>query len=446
MFSSFWGGLTTVAIFVAAFNSWRNGRALNKIKENLDAVQFRLNRISDQTPYQPDEKSSLTPAKPSEAATENPAQTVQQKPQGKKSKYNLAQLAAAAKAGTNAATKAVAASENVEKRQSEKSPETPKPSINEIAKTQDNKDIAWAFRNTKNLEAETNSKPKQPTPQPTVKVEDIWKKYSNFEFDLGAKLPVWLGSVALIIAGFFFVKYSVENNLVPPYMRLIILYIVGAVMIMAAEQIRKRPKFANGRRISQALTGVGFAIIYGVLYAGSQIWHYIPEPLAIGGMVLTTLATLYMSIRYGIGVAYLALITAYLTPFLMKVGESSTLFLFAYILGIFTAMAYVARLQKWWNMLLVLLIGNFAWVGYWYSFAADPAQAIWVNIFLVAQSAVIVWSLKPLMDLTKNAKPSEAQKPTKLAVTSPINLQQSQQTLGKVVNIIAHIGGLTKSS
>lgn len=436
--SGFWGIILFIGVWVAGYFSWKSHKNTQELKHELSSLKTDIDSISKNVDKVIVATRSPQPQRPKEAdkpPEQDNVKQAQSQPsevkaklhaanedivvpeQDKTPKVNVSDNKSDDIKNLRKSLAELAAETPVQKELPEK--ETPEA---EPKKTASNA-TSWAY---KNFDGPIVRQPKE---QAKPK-GNVWKKYSNLEFDLGAKLPVWLGSIALIVAGFFFVKYSVENNLVPPYIRLIILSILGVVMVGGAEYIHKRPNFANGRRISQALVGVGLAIIYGVLFAASQIWQYLPVPLAMVGMVLTTLLTLYMSIRYGIGVAYLALITAYLTPILMNVRESSTLFLFAYILGIFAAMAFVAKLQKWWNMLFILLVGNFAWVGYWYYLVAEPNEAIWVNIFLVAQSALIVWSGKPLLSQAKNA--TEIEK---------IN-SASQGFLGKTINFIAHIGGL----
>lgn len=450
MFSSLWGVFIVFLVSVAAFFSWKNSQSIKAMREEVRDLRFYVRRMASRPPpdEQPEVKQTKTSAPPT--PPENPWEQDAEMDESP-IKQNNAKQAEPEKTSTKkpdevtplSVSSIVAELKNqTENKKSEPNFTTKKP---DQPKTDSKSKGAWAHKHadvsqpTKPSTAKITAKtPPQPAPKP----ENIWKKYSNLEFDLGAKLPVWLGSIALIVAGFFFVKYSVENNLVPPYMRLIILFILGLGMVGGAEFVRKRPKFANGRRISQALVGVGLAVIYGVLYAASQIWQYIPVPVAMVGMVLTTLATLYMSIRYGIGVAYLALITAYLTPILMNVKESSTLFLFAYILGIFAATAFVAKRQKWWNILLVMLVANFAWVGYWFYMVTNPNEAIWVNIFLVAQSAVIIWSTrlllgqKPASESIKDTSPEIVQKP------KSDQWLQSRKFAGWVMNLIAHIGGL----
>src|SRR5688500_3578160 len=44
----------------------------------------------------------------------------------------------------------------------------------------------------------------------------------GLERQFGAVLPVWVGGIAIAFAGFFLVKYSIENQLVGPHMRVVL--------------------------------------------------------------------------------------------------------------------------------------------------------------------------------------------------------------------------------
>ena len=44
----------------------------------------------------------------------------------------------------------------------------------------------------------------------------------GLERQFGAVLPVWIGGIALAFAGFFLVKYSIENELIGPHMRVVL--------------------------------------------------------------------------------------------------------------------------------------------------------------------------------------------------------------------------------
>ncbi|MGX9891698.1 MULTISPECIES: DUF2339 domain-containing protein [unclassified Wolbachia] len=63
------------------------------------------------------------------------------------------------------------------------------------------------------------------------------------------------------------VKYSIEIGLLGPNVRIILGLIFGISLLYAANWVHTRPKFANGMRIVQALSGAGIADLYICIFA-----------------------------------------------------------------------------------------------------------------------------------------------------------------------------------
>src|SRR5207237_486804 len=88
-------------------------------------------------------------------------------------------------------------------------------------------------------------KPPQPAATPILDVlEKRWKAFKDgvdWELFTGAKLFAWLGGLALFLAAGFFVKYSIDKNLIAPEIRLSIAASVGALLVAVSF------RFAKGR-------------------------------------------------------------------------------------------------------------------------------------------------------------------------------------------------------
>ena len=78
------------------------------------------------------------------------------------------------------------------------------------------------------------------------------------------------GGVALALAGFFLVKYSIDQNLLSPAVRVILGGLFGLGLLGAGHWLRAKPDLANGRRIAQSLSGAGLAVLYLALYAAKE--------------------------------------------------------------------------------------------------------------------------------------------------------------------------------
>ena len=105
------------------------------------------------------------------------------------------------------------------------------------------------------------------TPKTESQLESVSKV--GFEQQFGARFPVWIGGIALALAGFFLVKYSIDNNLLSPAVRVTLGGILGVALLYSAKWVRSKPDFANGVRIAQSLAGAGIAILYVVSFASA---------------------------------------------------------------------------------------------------------------------------------------------------------------------------------
>ncbi len=133
--------------------------------------------------------------------------------------------------------------------------------------------------------AQTDSPANDRTQTVLVKLERI-----SFEQQFGARLPVWIGGVALALAGFFMVKYSIEAGFLSPAVRVVLGIIFGAGLLCAATWLRAGESSANSARIAQALSGAGIADLYVYIFAATNLYDLVPGFIAFSGMALVTAA------------------------------------------------------------------------------------------------------------------------------------------------------------
>ena len=87
--------------------------------------------------------------------------------------------------------------------------------------------------------------PTPPKPRPPFD----WERF------IGVRLPVWLGALALSLAGFFFVRYSIEAGLLTPAFRVFAALLAAFGFLVGAEVVRRRVTADNGPAIAAALAG-----------------------------------------------------------------------------------------------------------------------------------------------------------------------------------------------
>lgn len=205
----------------------------------------------------------------------------------------------------------------------------------------------------------------------------------NFEQQFGARLPVWIGGISLALAGFFMVKYSIENQLVSPTMRVIFALIMGLGLVGAGQWIFRRPAIANSARLCQSLTGAGIVCLYGAFFAASNLYDLIPSMVSFFGMLGVTALAVILSVFQGPAVAVFGLIGGFLTPILIGSDEPNTLILFIYLYGLTMSLLYLARRQGWLWLSLPVYGLALLWALGWVAGAWNAADSIWVALYLV---------------------------------------------------------------
>ncbi|MDX1389233.1 MAG: DUF2339 domain-containing protein, partial [Acidobacteriota bacterium] len=180
------------------------------------------------------------------------------------------------------------------------------------------------------------------------------------ERQFGTRIAVWLGALALALAGGFLVKYSVEQGWIGPTTRIVLGLVFGASLLGVGEWIARR--YAA---LGQGLDAAGIAVLYSVLLAGVKLYGLYPPVVAFGGMLLTTAAAVVLSLRRGPLVAVLGLLGGFLTPILIGSTEPRPWFLVVYLVSLQSALLFVSRKMRWWPVAGLTLLGTMGWALLW---------------------------------------------------------------------------------
>jgi uncharacterized membrane protein len=223
----------------------------------------------------------------------------------------------------------------------------------------------------------------------------VEERSEGFEHQFGRRASVWLGAVALALAGFFLVKYSIEIGLLSPTVRVTMGIIFGSGLLYAGNHIRMKPGFANGRRIAQALSGAGIAVLYASFYAATSIYDLIPPFAAFAGMAVTTAIAVALSVWHGRPIALLGLLGGFLTPALVGSPHPQASILFIYIFLVLGGLMAIIRLRGWWPMGIPAVLGAYSWVPMWlHGGHFKPDDTLWLGLFLLASATTVVIASK----------------------------------------------------
>ncbi|MEY2497042.1 MAG: hypothetical protein QOD12_598 [Verrucomicrobiota bacterium] len=219
------------------------------------------------------------------------------------------------------------------------------------------------------------SVPKSPTPPSAPPRPPI-----DWEAFFGVKLFAWIGGFVLFLGIVFLVKYSFENNLITPAMRVAIGTVLGIGLIVTGWLTATRRYRVSG----QSLCATGVLVLYGNIFAAHVFYHLIALVPAFASMAVVTAAAFFLAVRMNAQViVVLGLLGGFLTPVLLSTGVDNPAALFGYIAVLNIGIAAVA-LRKRWDYLIALaaagtVLMQFGWAARFFEY---PKANTSVAIFL----------------------------------------------------------------
>lgn len=242
---------------------------------------------------------------------------------------------------------------------------------------------AWAQRPT----VAPTPKPAKPSDRPSL------------EQALGTRWLVWLGALAVALAGVFLAKYAVDQGLLGPAVRLTLGVLFGAALVVAGDILRHKAGRESNKTplsaasIPAALTAAGLAIAFACVYAAHALHGLIGAATAFVGLAALAGAAFLLALRHGISdgrpagafIALLGLCGGLGVPALVSSDQPSAWVLFGYLAVLNTAALTVGwRLPARW-LGLPVLAGAALWV---ITALGNAAPDLPIALFLVALSAV----------------------------------------------------------
>jgi uncharacterized membrane protein len=212
--------------------------------------------------------------------------------------------------------------------------------------------------------------PLRPLPEPQSEPESQPHRTSpfadlSFEGLIGGKLPIWVGGISLVFAGFFFVRFTIEAGLFGPGARSIAAMLFAFTLIGLSEYGGRLPKvgasFAADPRLGQSLAGAGVATLYGTLYMAAEIYGLVDVPTAFILVVLTTAAAFALALRHGPPTALMGLIGGFAAPWAAGMGANNLPNLLLYLAVFIAALFGLAVWRRWLWLLVLASGGGLAW-------------------------------------------------------------------------------------
>jgi len=227
--------------------------------------------------------------------------------------------------------------------------------------------------------------PPSPVPSSSQKI--------GFEEKFGTRWVVWVGGVALALGGIFLVRYTIQQGLIGPGVRIFLGALLALALVAAGEWSRRTEKLSAlagvpSAHIPGTLTAAGTTVAYATVYAAYGLYGFLPPTVAFVLLGAVALLTLGAALLHGPALAGLGVIGAYLAPMLVASTKPDFWSLYVYIAVVNAAAFALARFRMW----LWLAIAAVALGALWTlpGTQADTVTALGAHVFHVLAGFALV--------------------------------------------------------
>ena len=228
------------------------------------------------------------------------------------------------------------------------------------------------------------STPREPIKQEApTEMKTAKKGHVDLEKYIGENLISKIGIAILIIGVAIGAKYSIDNDLISPLVRIILGYIVGLSLLGISIKLKK-----NYLNFSAILVSGAMTIMYFITFAAYSFYALLPLLLAFILMLLLTVATVVVALNYNRQlIAHIGLVGAYSVPFLIS-DINDVSILFSYMAIINCGILFIA-FKKYWKPLNVVSFA-ITWLVFFSWYVSDYQSdkdfllaAIFLTLFFV---------------------------------------------------------------
>ena len=217
--------------------------------------------------------------------------------------------------------------------------------------------------------------PLPPVPRPSVE----WERW------IGVRGAAALGAAVLVVAALYFFKYSIDQGLISPRLRVATGVVVGLGCLVASDRTRR----SNHLVLANWLAGAGVAVLYTAFWALRSVYGLIGSLPAFGLMIAVTGVCVALAVRYqALAIAVLGLLGGFVTPFALSSGEDHPIGLFGYLLLLDVALLAVAHIRRWPSLAALSFLGTALYQVVWIAGRMDPGR-VWLGIGIVLLFGVV---------------------------------------------------------
>lgn len=217
--------------------------------------------------------------------------------------------------------------------------------------------------------------PREPAPRPVA--TSPWDAPSrraapraDFATNLGPRILVAAGGLAVVVFLGLFVRYAWENDWVGPLGRVVSAALFSLGLLAAG----LRMMAGRYRPLGQGLTAAGFSGLYVTAWAAHEVYGLVSRGTAFVLLVAVVACAATVALRRDARLlSVLAWLGGYLAPVLVASGEDRAESLFGYLLLLGVGAAWLDRRRPWPETLLIGACGTLFLYVAWYDshFAPD---------------------------------------------------------------------------
>jgi len=188
----------------------------------------------------------------------------------------------------------------------------------------------------------------------------------GFEERIGTRWVVWVGGLTLALGGFFMVRYSIEQGLLGPGVRVLLGGLFALALLGAGEWTRRKESISQIAALPIAnipaiLTAAGTAVAFATVYAAYALYDFLAPASAFILLGLVALSTMAAALLHGPALAGLGVVAAFVTPVLVSSEKPDYWALYIY-LAVVTAAAFgLARIRLWRWLAVSTIVLAFLW-------------------------------------------------------------------------------------